>query len=141
MSRRFYSEIHLHMVWHTKESQAILTPDVEPVVYRHIQEKLSRTPGIFLHALGGTETHIHLAVRIEPTITISELVGQIKGYSSHETNKEWAGNRARLEWQSGYGVVSFGTRNLTWVTDYVKNQKQHHARGTTQARLERVADE
>ena len=29
MSRNFYSEIHLHIVWHTKESLPLLTPEVE----------------------------------------------------------------------------------------------------------------
>ena len=28
-----------------------------------------------------------------------------------------------LEWQAGYGVVSFGTKNLEWVKAYVRNQR------------------
>lgn len=31
-------------------------------------------------------------------------------------------NRKALEWQRGYGVVSFGKRNLEWVLDYVRRQ-------------------
>ncbi len=26
----------------------------------------------------------------------------------------------------GYGIVSFGTKDLQWVIDYVLNQKEHH---------------
>jgi hypothetical protein len=33
-----------------------------------------------------------------------------------------------LQWQTGYGVVSFGTGDLPWVVAYIQNQKQHHAR-------------
>jgi hypothetical protein len=44
-----------------------------------------------------------------------------------------------LEWQRGYGVVSFGTRNLHWARAYVENQREHHARGTLQERLELAA--
>jgi putative transposase len=43
-----------------------------------------------------------------------------------------------LEWQNAYGVVSFGTRDLPWVIEYVRNQREHHARGTIQERLEQV---
>jgi hypothetical protein len=49
------------------------------------------------------------------------------------------GNHGKvLEWQTGYGVVSFGTKDLPWVQAYVRNQREHHAKGTTAERLERV---
>ena len=66
---------------------------------------------------------------------ISEWIGKLKGGSSFYINHEIA-NRKLLDWQDGYGVVSFGTKDLKWVVDYVKNQKEHHARGTTIKRLE-----
>ena len=43
-----------------------------------------------------------------------------------------------LQWQSGYGVVSFGTKDLPWVSDYIRNQKEHHASGKALERLERI---
>lgn len=33
--------------------------------------------------------------------------------------------RGTLAWQTGYGVVSFGKRNLPWVVDYIRNQREH----------------
>src|SRR5438067_12398799 len=35
MSRNYYGEIHLHMIWHTKDSLPLLTPQLEPVVHRY----------------------------------------------------------------------------------------------------------
>ena len=46
-----------------------------------------------------------------------------------------------LEWQRGYGIVTFGTKDLQWVIDYIKNQKEHHKRGTTSDRLEKHFDD
>ena len=46
-----------------------------------------------------------------------------------------------MDWQTGYGVVSFGTRDLDWVQEYVRNQRQHHSRGTIHDRLERIMSE
>ena len=43
-----------------------------------------------------------------------------------------------LQWQKGYGVVSFGTGDLDWVKLYISNQKEHHARGGVHDRLERI---
>src|SRR5207249_8338752 len=120
----------LHLVWHTKLSQPLLTPQVEPFTHRYLRQRLSNTPGAYVHEIGGTENHVHLAVSVAPTILISELVGQLKGSSSHETNKQFG--RKLLEWQNGYGVVSFGTKDLQWVVRYIRNQKEHHARGSVQ---------
>ena len=33
-------------------------------------------------------------------------------------------NRKALEWQAGYGAVSFGTKDLPRVTNYIKRQKE-----------------
>ncbi len=33
MSRNYYSEINLHIVWHTKNSLPLLTPDVESLAH------------------------------------------------------------------------------------------------------------
>jgi putative transposase len=126
------------MVWHTKASLPLLTPEVENVVHHYLRGRLINTPGAFVHAVGGTETHVHAVVSIVPTIQISELIGQLKGASAHEVNQKLAHGRKTLEWQTGYGVVSFGKKDLPWVVDYVRNQKEHHARGTTHDRLERI---
>ncbi len=138
MSHDFYSEIHLHIVWHTKLSMPLLTPPVEAFVHRYVRHRLLAEEGVLLHAVGGTETHVHLAVTVPPTVLISEFVGRIKGASAHEANHQFGGVEKVLEWQRGYGVVSFGTRNLPWVKAYVENQREHHARGTLQCRLEHV---
>ena len=71
---------------------------------------------------------------IEPFVTISDVVQELKGASSFEVNKRM--NRKALEWQRGYGVVSFGKRNLDWVLEYVRRQREHHGSGRIAARLE-----
>jgi putative transposase len=136
MSRNFYAEINLHLVWHTKGSLPLLGPEIEPFVQRYLRGRLINTPGVYVREVGGIETHVHIALSVAPTVLISELVGQLKGSCSHETNKQFG--RKVLQWQDGYGVVSFGTANLKWVTAYVRNQREHHARGTIAGRLERI---
>jgi REP element-mobilizing transposase RayT len=76
-------------------------------------------------------------MNIEPHVTISDLVGELKGFSAHEINKRE--RMKRLEWQRGFGVVTFGKMNLPWVHNYIARQKEHHAAGTLEDRLERVS--
>ena len=139
MSQNYYSEIYLHLTWHTKLSRPMLSGnDVEAMTYRMLREKAAALGDILVHDIGGTETHVHLAISIEPTVTISEMVGSLKGYSSHEVNRRSGMGKKLLEWQTGYGVVSFGTKDLPWVLEYVRNQKEHHASNRAQDRLERI---
>jgi putative transposase len=138
MSRNYYCEIHLHMVWHTKLSQPMLTPQIEPVAHKSIRQKIINWPGAFVHEVNGTENHVHAVATIAPTINISEFIGQLKGVSSHDVNQKLAGGSKILEWQLGYGVVSFGTKDLEWVISYVRNQKENHAKGQIYDRLERI---
>jgi putative transposase len=116
----------------------LLTPEVEACVHRYLRGRILKTPGLYFHAVGGIETHVHVALAVAPTVLISEMIGQLKGSSAHEANRQFAAAGKVLEWQAGYGVVSFGTRNLEWVKRYIRGQREHHARGTTQDRLERI---
>jgi REP element-mobilizing transposase RayT len=115
----------------------LLTPQVEPLAHRFIRKRIIETPGAFVHEIGGIETHVHLAVSVPPTLLISEFIGQLKGGTSHDVNQQF-GREKVLEWQTGYGAVSFGTRRLDWVLDYIRNQREHHAQGTVHDRLERI---
>ena len=137
----YYSEINLHITWHCKESYPLITPQLEPIVYREIRQRIINTPGVYVHAIGGIETHVHVAVTVPPTLTPSEFIGALKGGSSHDVNKQTPTRDKVLQWQRGYGVVSFATRYLEWVCEYIKNQKEHHQRGTTVDRLERFDEE
>jgi len=134
MSSHVYHEIFLHFNWHTKNNQPLLTGDLEVRTHAELKQKCRRIKGAYLQGIGGTDDHVHLAISIEPFVTISELVQELKGASSFEVNKGM-GHKA-LEWQRGYGVVSFGKRNLDWVLDYVHRQREHHASGRVVERLE-----
>jgi putative transposase len=136
ISSHVYHEIFLHINWHTKDDSPFLVPAVEQVVYGRLNDRCQKSKGVFLHGIGGTETHVHLAISIEPQVTISELVKDLKGGSSYETNQALGADT--LGWQRGYGVVSFGKRNLPWVLEYIAHQKEHHAQSRVVNRLERA---
>lgn len=136
MSRHAFHEIFLHITWHNDHNKPI-TPATETLLHEAILAKCRMTSGVFVHGIGGTETHIHLAISIEPNVMISDFVGQVKGASSHEMNEQFTDRP--IDWIRGYGVVSFSKRDLPWVLHYIRNQKQHHQQGTLSDKLERIS--
>jgi putative transposase len=140
MSNNVYSEINLHFVWHVKHSRPLISEAIEPRLHRYIRNYALKTEDLIFHEVGGIEDHVHIAVTIPPTLKISEWIGRVKGASSHHVNHELV-KRKLLDWQRGYGVVSFGTKDLPWVVDYIRNQKEHHRKGTAVERLEKITND
>ena len=46
-----------------------------------------------------------------------------------------------FSWQRGYGAFAVQPRGLDGVAAYVRNQREHHARGTTIRALERTSND
>ncbi len=123
-----------HFVWGTKERAPLIQPAWEVPLHKVICAKATEM-GAVVHAIGGTEDHVHLVVCVPPSIALSAFVGQVKGSSSHFANHELA-LPGSFAWQAEYGVVSFGAKQLATVARYARNQRQHHGAGTTIAFLE-----
>lgn len=134
MSNRSYAEINLHITWHTKDNIPFITPTLEPDLWAFIKNRIVTQENVYFHAIGGMPDHIHIAGSFYPPFEIDRWIGDMKGASSHKFGKA-------LQWQAGYGVVSFGTKDLPWVVAYVHDQKEHHRRGTVYERLERIEAE
>src|SRR5262245_49868433 len=107
MSKNYYSEIHLHLTWHTILSRPLLTETVEPLAWAALREKATELGDVIIHEIGGTPTHVHLAVSIEPTVLISELFGSRReSASGTETKGSSVANwvRCRQFWIKGPAV-------------------------------------
>ena len=137
-SSHCFSEVYLHCNWHCIRDSPLLSPELEPELHDIIRQYCACLKGVHLRGIGGTETHVHLVIQIEPYVAISDLIGKIKGRSAHDVNEAHGINC--LQWQRGYGVVSFAARDLPGVLRYVERQKEHHRNGTTRDPLEAYGD-
>jgi len=81
---------------------------------------------VIVHAVGGTQDHLHLVISIPLSIAISRVIGQAKGSSAHLVNSILDPG-AGFAWQPSYGIVSFRESELSRVVAYVRNQREHHA--------------
>ena len=134
-----YWRLFYHFVWGTKNREPLIAPEWEDPLHNAIAAKAAELAA-FVHAIGGVEDHVHLVVSVPPKIALSTFMAQVNGNSSHFANHTLSAD-AYFAWQAGYGVVSFGGKTLDAMVRYAKNQREHHADGTTIAGLEWIAPE
>jgi putative transposase len=77
-------------------------------------------------ALNGMPDHVHIVLIIPTTVTIADLVKQLKGASSHFYN-DVLQPEMPFKWQASYGAFTVSRWDVDKIVAYVKNQKQHHA--------------
>ena len=116
--------LFLHLVWSTWDRQPLITPDIERRLHRNIESE-ARKMGCVVLAINGTEDHVHVLVQIPTTITIANLLKQIKGVSSHFVN-ETLRPATKFKWQGHYGAFTVSRWDVSKIKAYIKRQKEHH---------------
>ena len=134
-----YYHLFYHFVWGTKNREQSILPEFESELHSIIAAKAIEMGGI-VHAVGGVEDHVHVAVTVPPKISLSRFIGEVKGSSSHAINHAVFPHH-NFYWQNEYGVLSFGEKNLSSVVNYIHSQKEHHAKRTLIPAMELVVEE
>jgi len=125
-----------HLVWSTRGREPIIVRSIEEHVHQQLRSVALRH-GVEVHAIGGVEDHVHLAVSIPPSLSVADAVRRIKGASSRALGIEYG---PEFGWQQEYSADSISRRNLPAVVTYIVNQRQHHDDQTTIAAAEPITD-
>jgi putative transposase len=133
-----FFQLVYHFTWSTRDRLPLITPAVEDRLYAYIGYKCKELD-YRLHAVNGTEDHVHVLVSLTPSQLVADVAKNLKGASSHYINKE-SGLDVSLYWQDGYGVVSLRETEIPKVVMYIKNQKEHHRDKKLSDLLERIQE-
>jgi REP element-mobilizing transposase RayT len=137
--RRNKLVLYVHLVWATWDRLPIITPEIERRLFRNIESEAARH-GCAVLALNGTEDHVHLLVTIPATVTIANLVREMKGVSSHFVNDE-LDSAGQFKWQGSYGALTVSRWDVDQIVAYVKGQKEHHGANDLRQDLEQTFEE
>lgn len=123
--RAAYTQLYLHLVWATWDRLPLITADIEGRIYAAIAAKCRQLKCEPL-AINGVEDHVHVLVRLHPTVSVARLVKEIKGASSHLMTHEIKSGQF-FKWQGAYRAFTIRKSDVPTVKAYIQNQKQHHA--------------
>ncbi|MBU1014484.1 MAG: IS200/IS605 family transposase [Bacteroidetes bacterium] len=117
-------KIWVHAILGVKYRENLINPKSEKLIYKILSREVSKT-GCKLFAIGGTENHVHILIMLKSTVSISNVMKQVKGASSRMISRLKLCPQ-EFYWQIGYGAFSVSEKNVKGVIRYIKNQKIHH---------------
>ncbi|MBD2493712.1 IS200/IS605 family transposase [Nostoc sp. FACHB-280] len=122
--RANFTQLYLHYVWATWDRLPLITPDIQRLVYAAIIKECEQLKCTVI-AVGGIEEHVHLLTGFPVTISVSDLIKQIKGSSSHFINHEVKPSDF-FKWQGSYAAFTVSHDAIDNVAHYIRNQAIHH---------------
>ncbi|MFL0682151.1 MAG: transposase [Algoriphagus aquaeductus] len=125
------------MVFSTKNRIPMISEEIRPNAQAYFVQ-VGATLGSFTEEIFMMPDHIHWLSTLPRTITIADLVKNVK-ISTSIKYKEIIPHD--FEWQKGYGAFSVSQSNLQTVKRYIQNQKQHHQKLDFQAEYRRFLEE
>ncbi|UHO40411.1 IS200/IS605 family transposase [Chryseobacterium capnotolerans] len=123
-----YTQIYIQIVFAVKGRQNLISKENREELHRLITGIVSnRNQKLF--AVFAMPDHVHILISMNPTMSVSDLVRDIKAGSSKFINeKRWM--NGKFNWQEGYGAFSYSKSGVDSVVKYILNQEEHHKKKT-----------
>jgi len=134
-----HTQICYHIVFSTKDRQATLRADRREDLFRYIWGILKNRQS-HLYRINGREDHLHILTSLHPSVSLADLVKDVKTGSSLWIKKEGV-FRTFSHWQDGYGAFTHSKADIGHLTEYIKQQEEHHRRTTFVEEYRKLLDE
>ena len=125
-----FTQIYVQLVFAIKNRDTLLKKDIRPRVFEYMSGIITtmRHKSIIVN---GTSNHVHILLGLNPSISVSDTVHDIKRSSSLFINKEKL-CLGKFSWQEGYGGFSYSRSQISDIYKYIENQEVHHQKKTFQ---------
>lgn len=124
------AHVEVHVVFSTKAREPFLVPPLRAAFHAYLA-KVTRSAGCECHHVGGVSDHVHVALSLSRTLTIADLVENLKT-SSSKWCKTQSPHLKSFAWQRGYGAFSVAPADREVLCSYIDNQEEHHRTRTFQ---------
>ena len=126
--RHSFTNLLYHMVFRTKHREhLIVTPEAERALFGFLQTKAHHLDAYILE-IGGWREHVHLLIRTRPTMALSEVYGQLKGFSSRCWHRKFP--EMPFGWADGVWAMTVDPSNCEGLILYIRSQHAHHEAAT-----------
>lgn len=119
-----YSQVYIQVVFAVKGRQNLIRAEIREDLQKYITGIITNREQKLL-SIFCMPDHTHLLIGLKPSISISDLVRDIKAGSSKFINDKKL-IKGKFRWQEGFGVFSYSRSQIDTVIKYIQNQEKHH---------------
>ena len=112
---------YLHLIFSTKNRLDLIAPEIEYSLYGYLGG-IARAKKSSIVIVNGIPNHIHILLKLHPSVALAALVKELKAYSTGWMKKQ---GYQDFSWQNGYGGFSVSRSSLEAVVAYITKQKEH----------------
>lgn len=123
-----YTKVYIQYIFAVQNRISLINPRWEVELYKYITGIVQNQKHKLI-AINGIPDHIHVFVGMHTTQSMSELMQDVKEYSSKWINKNGY-TKGKFQWQDGYGAFSYSKSHIDNVYKYIMNQKEHQKKKT-----------
>jgi putative transposase len=123
-----YTQLYVQLVFAVKNREALLQKDIRHRVFEYMSGILREMKHKSI-IINGVSDHAHVFLGLNPVISISDTVHEIKRSSSLLINSEKL-SKWKFQWQEGYGAFTYSKSHIDNVYNYILNQEEHHKKKT-----------
>lgn len=120
-----YNRLFFHLIFWTKRREGLIRTRGDESLLFDAFKKKAHDLDAYIEELGSWYDHVHMLVRCPPTLLLSKLYGQLKGFSSYRWSKEWP--ERPFAWGDGVYIASVDPWDNHGLRGYIRNQRRVHS--------------
>lgn len=117
-----YTNFLFHIVFATKGRLPLIDDEIRTRLHEYLGGVVRGLGGVALE-INSMYDHVHLLVKLKPTIKFSDFMRDLKSNSS-----TWAAQNGlkKFAWQRRYGAFTVSESQVEVVRRYIRDQQRHH---------------
>ena len=119
-----YFQMYVQTVFPVKYRKALLHESWKREVFA-VLANLIQESGCKAFIVNGMEDHVHCFFGLKPSLTVSDIMKNVKAKSSKWLNETGYLDH-RFAWQPGFGSFTYSHSHVDSVFNYILNQEKHH---------------
>ena len=127
------ANILVHLIFSTKDRRPLIRDDVREHLHAYIVGILENQQSPSLQT-NSVEDHMHILFVLSKNLPLAKIVQEVK-QSSSKWIKDQGDAYRDFAWQNGYAAFSVSESQRDVVSEYIRNQPEHHAKISFQDEL------
>ena len=123
-----FTQFYTQLIFSPLHRESLLNAEIRPQVFKYMSSCITHLKHKSI-IINGVEDHVHLFFGLNPDVSVSETVKEVKRVSSIFINESHF-FRGKFQWQAGYGGFSYSHSQIGQVYNYIYNQESHHHKKT-----------